>query len=900
MIGRAAESAVRPDQLAAFLAERHPETIETKEPYRVSLRQVQGAEVNGGAILYSVVLGSRTNEGQVALRRNQTEKSWIGGIPGQSVGGVIHYHFLLTNNAGAVFRHPVRTASRYSFRIVPVELAGLSLSDAANPSAGKQRVSLRLRSSASLSGSLVWRRLSLTAGPEERRVALAPAARRSPDAPSPISTFSCDLPELEPGEIGDFFFVISTDHGAVVTLPPGAPNQVYSIKRPSLAAYAFPSGQLRVTDLAVSGADHWVGTQHGGVWRTSRGEPRHWGLTRGLPSSTAQFVVADSRQGAAWVGTDQGVFAIEGEGELPVMIVGPHRPPPRSGSTETETAAWGYDAGPAALSPLDGTLLFQLRRPAEFEQTLAVAKFLEWRGGQLREWLPGGGIATLTSITFDDVEGCWLIGALVVKEDNVPQPALLFRIGERTELFEVPAFSVGAERAIARRVVAASRDPITHLPAVVVEYFLARDTLRRSHHGIMRLEPATGRWRFLAPELADVGTEVSSLVTDWPQQRILIGTFGRGILTVRGDRIESLASEGIPKEITALKAVVMADGVLVGTPEGAFELKGSAAKRIHMPAQDRLPADSLPMDSGPARAGRAEERMLLSSYREGLVELERTRDGPWRAGRRLRPGREVNEGLFGEAKYTPAGEIVAVVHSQGLLRVGNDSRPTLLGTNDGLKSGNILQVLARESGEVWVAHTPFPFGPNAGGVLQMLRENRVVRTVPLASRDVATISQWVEVPNRRTIFAATRAGVVEIANDGVATVLAGESVSAIARSGRAHDLGAAGTTFLRWDGTNFNPVIFQVNHVRWPVGRYFPGAPLDLGIDREGFWYVLFQGGRIAVLDAAGEYRGLLDPEDGVPSTARRLLVHRMSGEIFVGSNDGLVLLKPLRRPNAD
>jgi hypothetical protein len=36
---------------------------------------------------------------------------------------------------------------------------------------------------------------------------------------------------------------------------------------------------------------------------------------------------------------------------------------------------------------------------------------------------------------------------------------------------------------------------------------------------------------------------------------------------------------------------------------------------------------------------------------------------------------------------------------------------------------------------------------------------------------------------------------------------------------------------------------------------------------------------------------GLLDQEDGIPSTAVRLLAHPMTGDVFVGSSEGLIVV---------
>jgi hypothetical protein len=65
-----------------------------------------------------------------------------------------------------------------------------------------------------------------------------------------------------------------------------------------------------------------------------------------------------------------------------------------------------------------------------------------------------------------------------------------------------------------------------------------------------------------------------------------------------------------------------------------------------------------------------------------------------------------------------------------------------------------------------------------------------------------------------------------------------------------------------------------------------------LAIDQNSLWWLLFQGGNLSLLAPAGTVRALLDPEDGIPPTARRLLVHPQTGEVFEGSTEDLVIIE--------
>jgi hypothetical protein len=53
--------------------------------------------------------------------------------------------------------------------------------------------------------------------------------------------------------------------------------------------------------------------------------------------------------------------------------------------------------------------------------------------------------------------------------------------------------------------------------------------------------------------------------------------------------------------------------------------------------------------------------------------------------------------------------------------------------------------------------------------------------------ELATVGDWVEMPERDAVWAATRAGVVEIARDGTRTTLYPGSATAIARGAGPDD-----------------------------------------------------------------------------------------------------------------
>jgi hypothetical protein len=149
----------------------------------------------------------------------------------------------------------------------------------------------------------------------------------------------------------------------------------------------------------------------------------------------------------------------------------------------------------------------------------------------------------------------------------------------------------------------------------------------------------------------------------------------------------------------------------------------------------------------------------------------------------------------------------------------------------------------------------------------------------------------VEVPERNAVFAATRAGVVEIRADGSFVRLSNDAVSSITREPRTGTIAAVGTSIQRWENQRFAPVLFSMNHPRWPAGQFQAGAPSDVAIDKSGVWYLLFNG-VVVLLDPQGRFSGLLDAEDGIPPTARRLLAHPETGDVLVGSaGEGLTVI---------
>ena len=912
--GRAAQGIkaglrTQPDaSLAAFTASRHPDTTDGRGPYRVRIRQLTGPAIAGGQVSYLARKPqTRTAiSGAVKLRRLEGEEAWTAEIPGQPIGSTITYHYLLFTRNGQLFRHPARAPSVYQFRIVALQVLSVAFPKDGGGAADGDSIKLRVRAASRPIGEMVVRFLpSSSDAPNERQIPLLIAKEQDRSGEHDVYVMEGNAPKLEPGQIADFYFQLRAAYlqarstkDVELKIPADAPARVYSIKRSIASLQSLPGDGAFVLGAGFLSRQRWVGLKGGGVWAgETDGEAKHWGIGDGLPSGVARFVLPDSVSGRVFIGTDRGVVEIEPEGDSMAPLIAPS---PAGRTAELPALIrLGSErrAGPGAISTLDGTLLFQLQAERLLEQRFPVTVFLQLQDDKLNEWKPPlwkFPLVGMSCLTFDAVDGCWLIGGFVSDGNSGLRPVVARRCGELVEQISPADFTAGDFRATPQRIIALTRDPSTGALLVGLELALANNRQRRIDYGIYRIEGASGDLSPLTTETATLGVELTSLATDWAHDRVLAGTFGKGLLQIQSGVARHLNSaDKLPSEITTIKVDEESGVIMVGTSRGAFDLTGEEARSLPFGPRGEAPllTDALPMDTN-----RATGRVLLSSYSAGLFQLEREKTGHWRIVESLRPGKELPKGLFGDAQYTQTGGLSAILYSQGLLRIEN-GQSTLLGPADGLFSGSLLRLLARRSGDIWLAYSPQPFGAKAGAAIQILQGNRVARTVEIASREIATIGRWIEVPERNSAFAATPAGVVEVREDGMMTRLSTDAVSAIVRNAQTGMIGVVGTVIQRWDSQRFVPMLFRVDHPRSPTGQFYPGSPIDIAIDKAGIWYLLFNNGILALLNRDGGFLATLDAEDGIPVTARRLLAHLETGDIFIGSNsEGLIAIRFMAR----
>lgn len=322
-----------------------------------------------------------------------------------------------------------------------------------------------------------------------------------------------------------------------------------------------------------------------------------------------------------------------------------------------------------------------------------------------------------------------------------------------------------------------------------------------------------------------------------------------------------LASASLAAACVAVVVATDAARVARGTPGGAGPLSDGGFVRP-VRAAEPLPADAIPVHADASRRA-----ILFASAQQGLVEL--LSDG---AIRRHRAADPLASDAYLDGAYAEGG-IYAAVQGRGVVRFGAKSMEVV----DPPQGVAAARLLALGSGGL-LAWTPAT--PMTPARLRRTSGQGVFEAIE--GVQLATIGGWVEMPERGSVWAATRAGVVEIARDGTRTMLHAESATAIARN-RQH-VGVVGTGLARWTGASFEPVLFAIRDPRRPGQQHLPGAPVDLAIDGEGRWFILARGGTVVVLDRDGAFLALLDVRDGIPASAARLLVDPTTGDIIVGS----------------
>ena len=886
-------SPVPENTVAAFAAVRHPDTIETRVPYRVEIRQLSGPDAVGGYAEYTVwsADGKKNGSGKVRLTASDsTSKLWTATLPPQPIDSVIKYHYVLFTAAKRKFRHPSDPSTNYRFQVIPFHLSSLRFQKAELEAGNEAEIALSLDTRDTVTGDLVLRVLP-QATREAQDVHIRLQTETDPGATNASrEILHAKLPALVAGQAADFYFQLRNSNGDLETLPSGAPAQVFSVKRSFSEVRCIPVKERFVLDVASAGEQSWVALKGGGTWAVdAQATPKHWGTCEGNLSNVSRFTASDGQSTFSYIGSDHGVIGINENSDVPIIVLRP------------EPSAWGHShllfkalgkslrAGPGAMSPLDGTVLFQYEQERALEERYPQAAFLQIDSGRLIEdsfrTSNGSKLIGISSASFDGVAGCWLLGAFVTDNEGEIAPAVVRRCGESELLIRLRTFEEAHISATPQRIISVAPDPETGSPVVAVEF--QTSTGRKPAYGVFRVHQGSGQLVAIASAMKQFDTEIACVTTDWNRDRILVGTFGDGAWEVKNGTARKLdLPHDIPTQITRISVNDFTGRGIIGTSDGAYELAAQGQISSILPrATDSLPADSMPMDAGHA------QEVLFSSYSYGLKIARSGLPNDWHVGESWLDRINLLEGHVGDAQLTKNGGIAAVLYGRGLLLADNTGS-RVLGKGDSLYGTNPFRVLALPSGDIWLAYEPFPFGPRSTGAIQVLKGDEITGTFEMPDRGTATISRWIQVSERKSIFAATRSGVIEIQNNGSLSTISPNAAASIARSPDGV-IGAVGTTVERWDGQKFVPVFYQVKHPRWARETYSPGSPIDIAIDSNNFWYVLYGRGVLAILDSKLRFRDVLDNEDGIPQTSQRLLAIAGTGQVFVGSTtEGVVSVR--------
>ena len=882
--------------IPAFAAFRHPDTVETQGPYQVQIRQLSGADAIDGFVKYEVwnSHGSRIRSGEVRLYRSTSNpKIWAAALPGQSTGSVVKYYYVIVIRTGTQIRHPSDVSARYQFQIVPFRLSSLQV-QRREMNAGKEaEIVLNLETTRSLTGDLVVRLAPQPKDSEDLRIKLQMESGEGGTA-APHKTARAKLPALSAGQAADFYFDLRDSNEDKRTVPADAPGQVFSVKRSVNDVWCVPVSERFVLGANIVGSESELALKGGGTWEIGvAAVPKHWGTCDGSLSNVSRFALSEGKSSLTYVGSDRGVIATNENMDIPIVVLRPE--PSAWGGTNSVFTRLGRSmrAGPGAMSSLDGSVILQYQQEQLLEERYPQAAFLKIDMSGLTQFsFPsshGFEVMGLSSASFDNVSGCWVFGAFVSENGQDLVPAVVRRCDESVSEIRLRAFEVEHVLETPVRVISVARDPDTGDPIVALEYQTS-DDVKKPAYGVFRLNERSGQLETIASSLARSDTEITCVATDWEQDRILIGTFGNSAWEVRNGISKKLdLPQGMPTQITAIGMDAFSGRGILGTSDGAYEISNrDSVRSLLEPVKDALPADSMPMDVKDSIS-----EVLFSSYFRGLKIAQLQRPKGLHVNESWLAGISLPEGHVGDAQFTNSSGIAAVLYSQGLLLA--DAKVTrVLTKSDGLFSTNPFRVLALSSGELWLAYEPLPFGQHSTGAIQSLKGGQIAGTFEMPDRGTATISRWMEVKERKSIFAATRAGVIEIKNDGSLVSISPNPATSIAQSPASGQIGVVGSTVERWDGQKFVSVFYEVKHPRRSQGTYSPGSPIDIAIDDQNTWYILYSGGIVAILNSKFEFVNLLDDDDGIPSTAQRLMTLPQIGDILVGTNgEGVVTIRP-------
>src|SRR5262249_28591373 len=199
------------------------------------------------------------------------------------------------------------------------------------------------------------------------------------------------LPALMPGQVADFYFQFQSRNGQVQTVPSDAPNAIFSVKRAVSTVRCIPVSERFVLGTMITGAEKWFALRGGGTWNIgSQGSLTHWGTCEGGLSNVSRFAVSNGQLTFSYVGSDQGVIGVNRNIEIPLVLLRPEPSAWERTNRVFTSVGRSLRAGPAAVSALDGTVLFQFQQEHALEERLPQAFFFQVDSDRLTSYsFPG-------------------------------------------------------------------------------------------------------------------------------------------------------------------------------------------------------------------------------------------------------------------------------------------------------------------------------------------------------------------------------------------------------------------------------------------------------------------------------------------------------------------------------
>jgi hypothetical protein len=672
---------------------------------------------------------------------------------------------------------------------------------------------------------------------------------------------------LEPGEVVDYHVVVS-DGSARARWPEGSPERWVSVKR-SLARVR-PVGQTSasVTGIAAFGDEVWLANDGAGIaGYQGSDEAQLVGEARvgtGLPSNQARQILPDEPSHRLIVSTHRGLRYLYRPSQATVALypLGP----------DDITATQG--AAPVVLSPIDGSILFQLQ-PDDGE----AGSPTRWRvfEDRLTRWEPPAGedLAWEAGL-FDVNQGCFLFAGVDGSAGLLAQRIC----GDVTETISVPAPVVTDGELQPVRIVALAPEPASDRIAVILNAHLSSPSGERQVNGLLGFNasrpPGADVQVTFFPLEAEI--EPTAVAADDRRSRLLLATREHGILQ-RTNPDEDPAPFTRAPELGSVASLVVESGtgaILAGTTSQGFRLKedGSVEQSFGGLDAPALPRDALPIQ---ARNGSA----LLSSPAKGILELGLASDRAVQRWTAPDPG-----GVYGAATYVADGEVI-YTHGPHLLRTTADRGSAILnGIVDTYPNS-----LFFSGTELWISFLNTGAEARRPPGVRLYRFDNGSVFEPSDFRDeYGTVADWIQPPEGSGVWAATKAGIVRLERD-LSKQLSRFSVVSLDKNGGS--VVAVGAAIEAWDGTRFRPVLFRVNHPRYPAGDYSPGQAFDVAIDAGGRFLVLYSTGVLVAVDRERGTSEVLDQEDGVPTSTRKILYLAEDDTFLCGSEtEGMVRIE--------